>query len=418
MGMTIAEKILARNSGRGHVEPGDVVRATIDKAMANDITAPLTVDAIKDMDLKEVWNPEKIVIVFDHQAPPTTVKAAEDQDTLRKFASQQGIKNIYGDFEGVCHQIMLEKPHVLPGQLVVGADSHTCTYGALGCFAAGIGSTDMAAVFSEGKLWFRVPESVKIQVKNRLRKHVTSKDLILKIAGDVGADGAIYRSIEFVGTGIGLISTSGRMTLCNMGVEMGAKTAIVPPDEKTREYISKKTDEDYVETHPDPDAEYVEELEYSALKIDPMVACPHSVDNVKTVDELEDVKIQQAFLGSCTNGRLEDLAKAADILKGEQIDKGVKMLVAPASREVFLRAMEEGIIGKLVESGAIIEPPGCTTCWGGHIGILAPGETCISSSNRNFRGRMGSPEAEIYLASPTTVAASALTGEITNPRDL
>lgn len=418
MEMTITEKILARNSARGHVEPGDVVRATVDKAMVNDITAPLTVDAIKDMGLNEVWDPEKIVIVFDHQAPPTTVEAATDHDALRKFASQQGIQDIYGGFEGVCHQIMLEKPHVLPGQLVVGADSHTCTYGALGCFATGIGSTDMAAVFSEGKLWFRVPESIKIQVKNRLRKHVMPKDLILKIVGDVGADGAIYQSIEFAGTGLGLISVPGRMAMCNMGVEMGAKSAIIPPDEKTKEYISKRTDEDFVETFSDPDAKYVRELEYSALKADPMVACPHSVDNVTTVDEAEGVRIHQAFLGSCTNGRFEDLAKAADLLEGEQIDKNVRMLVAPASREEYLKAMEEGIIGKLVESGAIIEPPGCTTCWGGHIGILALGETCISSSNRNFRGRMGSPEAEIYLASPATVAASALTGEITNPREL
>lgn len=416
MGMTIAEKILARKSGRGQVEPGDVVRAPIDKIMVNDITGPLTVDAVRNLGLKKVWDPEKIVIVFDHDAPPITIEAARDQATLREFARKQEIQNIYGSFEGVCHQVMLEKAQVLPSQLVVGADSHTCTYGALGAFATGIGSTDAAAVFSEGKLWFRVPESMRIQIKNRLRKHVSPKDLILKIAGDVGADGAIYRSIEFTGTGIELISVSGRMTMCNMGVEMGAKTAITPPDEKTKEYISKRTDEDFVETSPDPDAKYVEELEYSALKIDPMVACPHSVDNVKTVDEVEGTQIQQAFLGSCTNGRLEDLTEAIEILDGEEIDKNVRLLVAPASREVYLRALEEGLISKLIEAGAILEPPGCTTCWGGHIGILASGETCISSSNRNFRGRMGSQGAEIYLASPATVTASALTGKITNPR--
>lgn len=418
MGMTISEKILARKSGRGKVEAGDIVRANIDMAMVNDITAPLTTDAIEHMGLDDVWDPEKIVIIFDHQSPPTTVEAAKDQSELRDFAKKQRIRNIYDGFEGVCHQIMLEKPHVLPGQLVVGADSHTCTYGAINCFATGIGSTDMAAVFSEGKLWFRVPESIKISVSDKLCKGVMSKDLILRIIGDIGADGAIYKSIEFDGEGIGNISVSGRITLSNMGVEVGAKTAIIPSDDKTREYISKRTDRDYMEIFPDSDANYIMELDYDASEIEPMVACPHSVDKVKNIDDLRDIKIHQAFLGSCTNGRLEDMTEAVEILEGERIDKNVRMLVSPASQREYLRALNEGLIGELVEAGAIIEPPGCTTCWGGHIGILAPGEVCISSSNRNFRGRMGSPEAEIYLGSPATVAASAITGEITDPREI
>ncbi|MBS3815293.1 MAG: 3-isopropylmalate dehydratase large subunit [Hadesarchaea archaeon] len=418
MGMTIAEKILARKSGRAQVKPGDVVRASIDKAMVNDITAPLTVDALKEIGLKEVWDPEKIVIVFDHQAPPTTIEAAEDHDSLRKFAREQGIESIYGEFEGVCHQIMLEKAHVLPGQLVVGADSHTCTYGAFGAFSTGIGSTDMAAVFSEGKLWFRVPESVKIKIKNKFKKRVGPKDLILKIAGDIGSDGAIYQSLEFTGSGVERIDVPGRMTLCNMGVEMGAKSAIVPPDEKTEEYLSERTDKDFMKIHPDPDAEYTDEREFSASELEPMVSCPHSVDNVSPVREVEGKEIQQAFLGSCTNGRFEDLVTATKILDGEKVSDGVRLLVAPASREVYLKALREGLIDKLIEAGATLEPPGCATCWGGHLGILAPGETCVTSSNRNFRGRMGSPEAEIYLASPATVAASSITGEITNPREI
>lgn len=416
--MTIAEKILARNSGREEVSPGEVVRAEIDRAMANDLTAPLTVDALEELGLERVWDPDSIMIILDHEAPPTTVEAASDHRDLRKFAKSQNISNFYGNFEGVCHQIMVERAHALPGQLVVGADSHTCTYGALGTFSTGIGSTDMAAVFSQGELWFRVPETIGVNIDGDLSEGVMPKDLILKIVGDVGADGATYMSMEFVGPGVRGISVPGRMSMCNMGVEMGAKAAIVPPDERVEDYLEGRTDEDYEFVFPDEDVEYSREMDYDAGETEPMVACPHSVDNVHPASGVEDVEVQQAFLGSCTNGRLEDLAVAANILEGEEVDEDVRMLVAPASREVYQEAMEDGLIGKLVEAGATIEPPGCTTCWGGHLGILAPGEACVSSSNRNFRGRMGSPEAEIYLASPATVAASALMGEITDPREI
>ncbi|KXA98870.1 3-isopropylmalate dehydratase [candidate division MSBL1 archaeon SCGC-AAA259J03] len=418
MGMTIVEKILAEKAGREKVSPDEVVRAKIDRAMANDITAPLTVDALEEIGTEKVWDPEKIIIILDHQAPPTTIEAAQDHAMLREFAEQQKISNFYGSFEGVCHQIMVEKAHALPGQLIVGADSHTCTYGALGAFSTGIGSTDMAAVFAEGELWFKVPQTVKIEIEGELKERTMPKDLTLTVVGDVGADGAIYRSLEFLGSGVEKIGISGRMTICNMGVEMGAKAAIVPADDETEKYLESKTDEEYSTVAPDEDADYLEESHYDAGEIVPVAACPHSVDNVHPVRELENTEVQQAFLGSCTNGRFEDLAVAADILEGEEIPKGVRMLVAPASKWIYREALEAGLIDKLVDAGATIEPPGCATCWGGHLGIMAPGEVCVSSSNRNFKGRMGSPQAEIYLSSPATVAASALYGEITDPRDV
>lgn len=413
MGMTMAEKILAKNSGEDKLSPGDVVRAEIDRAMVNDITAPLTVDALKEIGVEKVWDPEKITIIFDHQSPPTTLDAAENQAELRDFADEKNIANLYGNSEGVCHQIMVEERIALPGQLIVGADSHTCTYGALGALSTGIGSTDMAAVFAEGELWFKVPESMKINIHNELQDKIMAKDLILQIVGDVGADGATYRSIEFGGEGMEKIKTSGRLSMCNMGVEMGAKAALVPPDEETRNYVEKRNRDEYDFVRADEDADYIEELDYDASKIEPVVACPHNVDNVRPIPEVGDIEVQQAFLGSCTNGRLEDLSIAADILKDKDVSDGVRMLVAPASRRIYQEALERGIIDTLVNAGATIEPPGCATCWGGHLGILAPGETCISSSNRNFKGRMGSPGAEIYLGSPATVAASAAAGKIT-----
>jgi len=418
MEMTIAEKILSRKSGREEVNPGEVVRAEIDRAMANDITAPLTVEALREIGVDEVWDREKISIILDHQSPPTTIEAASDHAELRSFAERQGISNFYGNFEGVCHQLMVERGHALPGQLIVGADSHTCTYGALGAFSTGIGSTDMAAVFAEGELWFKVPETIRVKVEGELPEKTFPKDLILTIVGGIGADGAIYKAMEFTGSCVEGIEVPGRMTICNMGVEMGAKTAIVPPDGKTEDYLSGRTDRKYSTVSPDARANYEMEVTYDAGEIRPTLACPDSVDNVHPVEEFEGERIQQAFLGSCTNGRFEDLEIAADILEGEKIPDGVRMLVAPASREVYSRALEEGIIEKLVDAGATIEPPGCATCWGGHLGILAPGEVCISSSNRNFKGRMGSPEAGIYLASPATVASSALYGQITDPRDV
>jgi 3-isopropylmalate/(R)-2-methylmalate dehydratase large subunit len=418
MGMTIAGKILARASGKKRVAPGEIVEAEIDVAMINDITAPLTVDALQKIGVKKIWNPKRVVVVFDHQAPATSIDAARDHAELRKFVAEQRVPNFYDVNEGICHEVLPERGFALPGRLIVGADSHTCTYGALGCFATGIGSTDMAAVLATGKLWFRVPESMKISVEGKLKQRVAPKDLILRIIGDVGADGATYRSVEFVGKGMRGISVAGRMTMCNMGVEMGAKAAIVQSDELTKRWLVGRTRESYKPVDSDKDSTYVEELSYDVAKLEPQIACPHSVDNVSAVREVEGVEVDQAFLGSCTNGRLEDLIEAAKILKGKRVSKHVRMLVVPASREVYLDALGRGLLKLFVEADARVESPSCAACMGGHIGILAPGEVCISSSNRNFRGRQGSPEAEVYLASPATVAASALKGKIIDPRDV
>lgn len=418
MPMTIAEKILARASGRKRVSPGEIVEAKIDVAMVNDITGPVTLDALEEIGVGRIWDPSKVVVVLDHQAPPTLVEAAQDHKKLRESAVQNDVHNFFDVNEGICHQVLPEHGFALPGQLIVGADSHTCTYGAFGCFATGIGSTDMAAVFITGRLWFRVPESMRINVKGDLMKRVAPKDIILHIIGDVGSDGATYRAIEFTGGGMGRISVSGRMTMCNMGVEMGAKTAIVPPDKRTERYLQDRARGDYKEVYSDPGAGYVEERTYDVSTLEPQIAVPHKVDNVRPVREVAGVKIDQAFLGSCTNGRLEDLLEAAKIIDGKEIARGVRMLVVPASREVYSEALGRKIIGTFIRAGAMVEAPSCAACMGGHIGLLGPGEVCISSSNRNFRGRMGSPDAKVYLASPATVAASALKGEITDPRDV
>jgi 3-isopropylmalate/(R)-2-methylmalate dehydratase large subunit len=418
VGMTIAEKILARASGLGQVNPGEIVQAGVDFAMIHDLTGPMTIEGMREIGAKKVWDPDKIMVIFDHQSPADSIKIAQSHTMLREFVAEQGISKFYDVFEGVCHQVLPEKGFALPGRLIVGADSHTCTYGALGCFATGIGSTDMVAVFVQGKLWLRVPESMRITVNGRLQKHVAAKDLILHIIGDIGADGATYRSIEFAGEGIKKITVAGRMTMCNMGVEMGAKAAIVPPDKKTKRYLAKRANEEYAAVNSDEDARYLEERSYDASALEPQVACPHEVDNVKPVSELRNVKVDQAFLGSCTNGRFEDLEEAAKVLKGEKVNEGVRMLVAPASRENYLKALEKGVLKTLAESGALILNPSCGACMGSHVGVLGPGEVSISSSNRNFKGRQGSPDAFVYLASPATVAASAVTGKITDPREI
>jgi len=417
MPMTIAEKILARASGKKEISPGEIVEGRVDYCMAHDLTAPLAIEVLHQMGVNRVWDSSKVIIVLDHQAPPTTIDMARDHAMLRKFVEENGIPHFY-DHKGVCHQVMPEGGFALPGTLVVGADSHTCTYGALGCFATGVGSTDMAAAFATGKLWFRVPESMLIRLRGGFGRMVSAKDLILKIIGDVGADGATYRAVEFTGDGLKNISVSGRMTMCNMGVEMGAKTAIVPPDELTKEYLSGRTSQPYTEVHSDPGARYVETLEYELTRIEPQVACPHRVDNVRHVREVTGVEVDQAFIGSCTNGRLEDLVEAAKIVKGKKVARGVRFIVSPASTEIMLEALKNGTIQILAEAGAIIVPPSCAACMGCHVGVIGPGEVSISSSNRNFKGRQGSPEAEVYLASPATVAASAITGKITDPRDL
>ncbi|KYH39903.1 MAG: homoaconitate hydratase family protein/3-isopropylmalate dehydratase, large subunit [Candidatus Bathyarchaeota archaeon B26-2] len=414
--MNISEKILAAASGRDEVAPGEVVDAKVDVAMINEITGPLAIEAFREIGVERVWDKDRIVMVLDHQVPADSVKSAILHKVMREFAEEQGILLYDVGLGGVCHQVMLEKGHARPGELVVGADSHTCTYGALGAFATGIGSTEMAAVFATGRIWLRVPHTVLIRVTGRFQRFVTPKDLILLIVGEVGADGAIYKALEFTGPTIEGMSIGGRMTLCNMAVEMGAKTGIINPDKAAVAYVQSRTDKPFALLRSDPDADYEKTMEVSSLE--PQVACPHSVDNVKPVSEVEGTPVDQAFIGSCTNGRIEDLAVAASILKGRRVRKGVRLLVTPASQEVYLESLKLGLLEIFVKAGAYVCNPTCGACFGGHMGLLAPGETCISSSNRNFVGRMGSPEAMIYLASPATVAASAVVGEITDPRRL
>ncbi|MBS7605067.1 MAG: homoaconitase large subunit [Candidatus Bathyarchaeia archaeon] len=416
-GMTISEKILAHAAGLDYVKPGDIIDARVDVAMANDITGPLAIKMFKRIGLKKVWNNKRIVLILDHQVPADSTKSAELHKIMREFAREQDIEFLYdvGD-GGICHQVMVERGHVKPGDLIIGADSHTCTYGALGAFATGVGSTEIAAVFATGRIWLRVPQTIRINVTGKFQEFVGPKDLILYIIGKIGADGAIYKAIEFAGPAIRGMSVSGRLTLCNMVVEMGAKNGIIEPDEKTIEYVRERTSEPFKIFRSDEDASYEKIMNFDVGSLEPMVACPHSVDNVKPVKDVEGVEIDQAFLGSCTNGRLEDLEVAARILKGKRVRRGVRMIVTPASTQVYLEALKRGLIEIFIEAGACISNPTCGACFGGHMGLLAPGEVCISSSNRNFVGRMGSPEAMIYLASPATVAASAVEGKITDPR--
>ena len=414
--MNIAEKILARASGREEVKPGEIVQPKVDMAMVNEITGPLAIQAFKKIGVPKVWDNSRIVLIQDHQVPADTVKSAELHRIMRQFAEEQEIKFLYDvGLGGVCHQIMVEKGHALPGDLIVGADSHTCTYGALGAFATGIGSTEMAAVFATGEIWLRVPSTIRINATGSFKKHVTPKDLILYVIGKIGAAGATYKAVEFTGSTISQISISGRMTLCNMTVEMGAKTGLINPDEETFNYVKSRARRPFRALKSDPDAKYEKTLEVDVDRLEPQIACPHSVDNVKPVKSVEGTEINQAFLGSCTNGRLEDLKAAAEILKGKKISRGVRMIVTPASQEVYLQALKNGFLEIFVKAGALVTNPTCGACFGGHMGLLAPGEVCVSSSNRNFVGRMGSPEAEIYLASPVTVAASALAGKIVDP---
>lgn len=416
--MNITEKILAKASNQKIVKPGDIVDANVDMIMVHDLTGPLAVEAFKRIGIKHVWDNKKIVIILDHQVPAESVKAAELHKMLRDFAKEQNIRFYDVGRGGICHQVMPEKGHVLPSTVMVGADSHTCTYGALGAFATGIGSTEAAAVFATGKIWLKVPETIRVNVEGKFKPYVTPKDLILSIIGKVGADGATYKATEFTGSTIRGMSLSGRMTLCNMSVEMGAKNGIVEADEIISKFLEGRTYTPYDVLKSDVDARYEKVVEFEASKLEPTVACPSSVDNVKPVSEVGNVPIEQAFIGSCTNGRLEDLRMAAQIMKGKTVKDGVRALVIPASQEVYRQAVDEGLVEIFTDAGALVCGSACGPCLGGHIGLLAAGETCVSTSNRNFIGRMGSTQASVYLASPATVAASALMGKITDPREI
>ena len=416
--MNITEKILAKASGKDVVRPGEIVDANVDMIMVHDLTGPLAVEAFKKIGVPKVWDNQKAVVILDHQVPAESVKAAELHKTMRQFAKDQKIQIYDIGRGGICHQVMPEKGHVVPGTVIVGADSHTCTYGAFGAFATGIGSTEAAAVFATGKIWLKVPEAIKINVIGQFPSFVTPKDLILSIIGRVSVEGAIYESAEFTGPTIKNMSIAGRMTLCNMAVEMGAKNGIIEPDEATRKFLQGrvKTLPNFDLLKSDKDAHYARTVDFDVSKMEPQIACPSSVDNVKPVSEVGNVPIEQAFIGSCTNGRIEDLRLAAQVLKGKKVKDGVRALVIPASQEVYKQALNEGLIEIFNDAGAIVCGSACGPCLGGHIGLLAAGEACVSTSNRNFIGRMGSTQASVYLASPATVAASAITGKITDPR--
>jgi 3-isopropylmalate/(R)-2-methylmalate dehydratase large subunit len=419
--MNISEKILARASGKEIVHPSEIVDANVDVVMVHDLTGPLAVEAFHKIGVSKVWDNKKIVIILDHQVPAESVKAAELHKMMRKFAKEQNIQLYDVGQGGICHQVMPEKGHVVPGTMIVGADSHTCTYGAFGAFATGIGSTEAAAVFATGKIWLKVPKAIKINVKGQFKKYVLPKDLILSIIGKVGADGATYKSVEFAGPKNQSMTMAGRMTLCNMAVEMGAKNGIIEPDETTSQFLHGRTAKplpSFASLKSDANACYEKTIDLDVTDLTPQVACPSSVDKVQAVSEVADARVDQAFIGSCTNGRLEDLRAAAQILKGRKVKSDVRTLVIPASREVYSQAIKEGLIEIFTDAGAMVCGSTCGPCLGGHIGLLAADEVCISTSNRNFIGRMGSTEASVYLASPATVAASAITGKITDPREL
>ena len=418
--MNITEKILAKASGKKAVHPGEIIDANVDMVMVHDLTGPLAVEAFKKIGIQKVWDNKKVVVILDHQVPAESVKAAELHKTMRQFAKDQNLQIYDVGKGGICHQVMPEKGHVTPGAVIVGADSHTCTYGAFGAFATGIGSTEAAAVFATGKIWLKVPPAIKVNVKGKFQKYVTPKDLILSIIGKMGVDGAIYKSAEFTGPTIKSMCMAGRMTLCNMAVEMGAKNGIIEPDEKTSKFLEGRVKSlpNFEALKSDKDAVYERTVEFDVSKMEPQVACPSSVDNVKPVSEVGNVPIEQAFIGSCTNGRIEDLRLAAEVLKGKRVKDGVRALVIPASQEVYRQALNEGLLEIFTDAGAIVCGSACGPCLGGHIGLLAAGEACVSTSNRNFIGRMGSTQASVYLASPATVAASAVTGKLTDPTTL
>lgn len=415
MGMTLAEKILARASGRSSVKPGDYVVADIDLAMAHEGMRGVY-PVLKEAGVKKLWDSEKVVNLFDHWAPAPTVEAAKHHQIIRQAIKEYGIRYAYGENAGICHQVLPEKGHVVPGDLIVGTDSHTITYGALGAAGTGIGYSEMAYVMATGKLWFRVPETIQFRMEGDLPKGVMSKDILLCIAGQHSAEVAQYKAVEFTGSAARNMSLAGRMTMSNMSVELGAKFAFFEPDQKVAEFLKGRAKKSYAMTKADPDASYENIYGVDVSRLEPQVALPSNIDNVKSISQLGKVAIDQAFIGSCTNGRIEDLQIAASILKGRKVDRRVRLLVIPASWEVYREALKSGILETLIDAGAVICNSTCGPCFGGHMGLLAPGERCIASINRNFQGRMGSEEAEVYLGSPATVAASAVEGTIADPR--
>jgi len=416
MGATLAQKILARASGRGEVEPGQYVTANIDLAMMTDQMYAVF-RMLVEAGIKKIWDPNKVVCLLDHYAPSPTVESAEVGKKTREVVKAFNIKNFYGERAGIAHQVLPERGWIVPGELIVATDSHTTTYGAFGAAGTGIGVSEMAYVLTTGTLWFKVPETIKFHMVGKLEPGVMSKDLILYIAGKYSAEVAQYKSVEFTGPVAQEMSLASRMTMSNMAVEIGAKFGFFEPDEKVTQYLTHRTDKSFDLLKADEEAIYERIYEIDVSALEPQVAVPFAVDNVKSISEVGEVRVDQAVLGSCTNGRLEDLRIAAKILEGREVHPDTRLLVIPASAEVYKEAVKEGILSVLIEAGGVICNPGCGPCFGAHMGLLASGETCVASINRNFKGRMGSPESKVYLASPATVAASAIEGKIADPRN-
>jgi 3-isopropylmalate/(R)-2-methylmalate dehydratase large subunit len=418
MAMTITEKILARSCSRDYVAAGEIINAKVDKAMMDDILGPRMGIAEKMEILDgEVWDPSRVTIISDHYTPPANAKQAEIVKFTREWAQCHGIEHYY-EFAGPCHQVMIEKGRVSPGDIAVGTDSHTCTYGALGAFSTGIGSMEMLGVLMTGEIWLKVPQSIRVVFDGQILYGVMAKDLVLQSIGDIGHGGATYCALEFCGTGIDNMPMDERLCITNMAVEAGAKNGIIACDNITHEYMRINGIKPGIEFASDPDAKYKSAHKFDSSMIEPMCACPHEVDNVSAIREVGDIAIHQAYIGSCTGGRYNDLKLAADLLKGKKVATGVRLLVSPASRDVWNRCNRDGILQTLAESGAVILASSCGACLGVHSGAIGAGEVCISSTNRNFIGRMGSKEGYAYLASPLSVAASAVTGRITDPRTM
>jgi 3-isopropylmalate/(R)-2-methylmalate dehydratase large subunit len=418
MGLTIAEKILARASGRETVTPGEFVTAAIDVAMVHDMAMPDVGQYLADGGVPNIWDPSRVVYVPDHRNPPPTVRDAEAHQLARKWLKQYAIEHAYPVNTGVCHQVMVEKGHAFPSALIAGTDSHTLTYGAVGAAGAAVGHAEMAYILATGSIWFKVPETIRFDINGTLPTRVTAKDLILYLAGKYTVEVAQYKSVEYAGETARAMLLVDRMTVCNMSAEIGAKFAFFEPEEAILRYLTRRTGRPVAAIKADDDAAYEAVYAEDISGLEPQVAFPHAVDNVRPVSQAGDVRVDQAVIGSCTNGRLEDLRAAAEILRGRKVSPDVRLLVIPASAEVYRDAMKEGVIQTLLEAGAMLCNPGCGPCMGAHMGLLAPGEAAVSSTNRNFKGRMGSAESELYLASPATVAASALTGRITDPREV
>lgn len=419
MPMTITEKILAAAAGKASVKPGELINAKVDLVLANDITAPVAIKEFAKIGVDRVWDKHRVALVPDHFTPNKDIKSAEQAKQVRDFAHQQELTNYFEVGRmGIEHCLLPEQGLVGPGDVVIGADSHTCTYGALGGFATGVGSTDLAAAMALGETWFKVPESIKFVFNGQLPKWVGGKDLILYTIGKIGVDGALYKAMEFCGEAIRNLSMDGRLTMCNMAIEAGGKNGIIEPDEITRQYVEGRTKRPYTFYTSDPDAQYSEVFEFNVAEMEPQVAFPHLPENVRPVSQAGNVEIHQSVIGSCTNGRMEDLRLAAEVLKGNKVHKAVRLIIIPGTQEIYRQAMREGLFEIFLDAGAVVSTPTCGPCLGGHMGILAKGERCISTTNRNFVGRMGHPESEVYLSNPAVAAASAITGRISHPEEV